>query len=105
MSKVIAKIRGEELIMPENDGMVTILQTGNTDISERITLERVPAAIFITSKMLLSRKDYHADRDTIARLLGAENAFSFNGAALRYHHAQAILTILIEEYKNIYLAY
>jgi hypothetical protein len=88
-----------------NNGMVTINQSGSLDISEIIALERNPAAIFITSKLLLSRKDYHADLDTFARLLGAENSFSFNRAALRYHHAQAIRTILIKEYKDIYLAY
>ena len=82
--------------MLENNGMVTILQTGSLVTSEITTWVCNPVAIFLASQALLPRKDCQTDLNTIARLLDAENAFSCNWAALRYQHIQAICTMLQE---------
>jgi hypothetical protein len=65
----------------ENNGMITILQTDSLVISEITTLVCNPAAIFLASQALPNRKEYQADQNTIARLLGADVAFSCNWAA------------------------
>jgi integrase/recombinase XerD len=96
MSKVIAKLLGEKFTMMENYGMVTIPNTGSLVTSKTIKLERNPAAVFLASKVNYTRKDYQSDLNTIARLLGAKDAFSCNWAALRYHHTQAIRIMLQE---------
>jgi hypothetical protein len=46
MSKVLPKLLREEFIMPENNEMVTMLQTASSVTSEITTLERNPAADF-----------------------------------------------------------
>jgi hypothetical protein len=96
MSKVIAKFLEEEFVMLENYGLVTIPNTGNLITTEITTLDRNPAAVFLAGKVHYTRKDYQSDLNTIARLLGAKDAFLCNWAALRYQHTQAIRTRLQE---------
>jgi hypothetical protein len=44
--RLLQNIHREEFIMPENDEMVTMLQTASSVTSEITTLERNPAADF-----------------------------------------------------------
>lgn len=81
--------------MDHKNELVTVNQD-NFSLVEVIPLERNPAAVFLASKLQITRNDYQDDLNTIARMLGADNCFTCNWAALRYQHTQAIRTKLQE---------
>jgi site-specific recombinase XerD len=80
---------------PKNE-LVIVNQTDNFSLAEVTPLERNPAAIFLASKLQITRNDYQDDLNNIARLLGADNCFTCDWPSLRYQHTQAIRTRLQE---------
>jgi integrase/recombinase XerD len=85
-----------ETKMDENNSLVTSTQSNNFITPELVPLDRNPIAIFLASKIKITREDHQRDLNTIARILGADNAFVCNWAELRYQHTQAIRTKLQE---------
>jgi site-specific recombinase XerD len=82
--------------MDKTDELTATSQANYFITPELIPLERNPTAIFLAGKIKITREDYQRDLNTVARILGADNAFVCNWANLRYQHTQAIRTKLQE---------
>ncbi len=65
-------------------------------VGDIVPIDSNPAAIFLVSKGEANRISYQQDLNFIARLLGANDAFSFSWGDLRYQHTQAIRAKLQE---------